>query len=360
MFLESLYCKNFRNFRDLNLDLFEGRTLIIGNNGVGKTNLIEMIYFLSTFGSFRTAKLENLLHFDEDFFIVSGTYGDTEVKTNYSGKKEIFVNDLAQKSLREAFGIIPAISLTNDDVEIIDGEPSDRRYLMDISISLHDRKYLNYLYEYRRAKKQRNSLLLKAKRNFPVKNLELWEKQLIKSIYPIVEARNIFTERLSAYTEEIFKELAGEKVTIEYVPGGDYDNIKTQFETRRKEEIEAGYTLFGPHRDDITLKINNRRVKAISSFGTKRLLATSIKMAVSRILTDIREEEPIIIIDEMLDGLDRKNSDSLSGFLKKSKQVLITTTREDFKDKKDYNIYRIEKRNESPFIRKCTEKIHTF
>jgi DNA replication and repair protein RecF len=360
MFLESIYCKNFRNFRDLNLDLLEGRTLIIGNNSVGKTNLIEMVYFLSTFGSFRTSKLENLIHFDEKFFAVSGTYGDTEVKIHYSGKKEISVNDLTQKSLKETFGIIPVIALTNEDVEIIDGEPSNRRYLIDISISLYDRKYLDYLYEYRRAKKQRNNLLLKAKRGNKVKNIELWEKQLIKSIHPIVEARKVFTERLSSYTEEIFKALAGEKIKIEYVPGGDYDDIMTQFEKGRQQEIEAGYTLFGPHRDDITLKVNNRNVKSVCSFGTKRLLATSIKMAVSRILTNIREEEPILIIDEMLDGLDRKNSDSLSEFLKKSKQVLITTTGEYLKDSKDYSIYRIEKKNESPFIRKCTEKIHTF
>jgi DNA replication and repair protein RecF len=360
MFLESMYCKNFRNFRDLSLDLFEGRTLIIGNNGVGKTNLIEMVYFLSTFGSFRTSRLENLIHFDENFFTVSGTYGDTEIRTGYSGKKEILVNGLAQKSLKEAFGIIPVIALTNEDIEIIDGEPSNRRYLIDVSISLYDRKYLGYLYEYRRAKKQRNNLLLKAKRGSKIKNLELWEKQLIKSIYPIVEARKTFTERISLYTEEIFKELAGDKVEIEYIPGGDYGNIETQFEKGRQQEIEAGYTLFGPHRDDITLKVNNRNAKVVSSFGTKRLLATSIKMAVSRILTDIREEEPILIIDEMLDGLDRKNSGSLSEFLKKSKQVLITTTSEELKDDKDYNVYRIEKRNESPFIRKCTEKIHTF
>jgi DNA replication and repair protein RecF len=154
MFLESIYCKNFRNFRDLNLDLLEGRTLIIGNNSVGKTNLIEMVYFLSTFGSFRTSKLENLIHFDEKFFAVSGTYGDTEVKIHYSGKKEISVNDLTQKSLKETFGIIPVIALTNEDVEIIDGEPSNRRYLIDISISLYDRKYLDF---YMNIEGQKNS-----------------------------------------------------------------------------------------------------------------------------------------------------------------------------------------------------------
>jgi len=360
MFLESIYCKNFRNFRDLNLDLFEGRNLIIGNNGVGKTNLMEMVYFLSTFGSFRTQRTENLLHFNEGFFTLSGTYGDTEVKIKYSEKKEIFVNDLIQKSLKDAFGTIPVIALTNEDVEIINGEPSKRRYLINISISLYDRKYLNYLYEYRRAKKQRNKLLLNAKRGRVPENLELWEKQLIKPIYPIVEARSFFIKQLSVYTQEIFKELTGKTVELEYIPGADYNNIEAEFKKKRQQEIEAGYTLLGPHRDDIMLKVDNHHAKAVSSFGIKKLLVTSLKMAVSRMLTEIREEEPILLIDEMLGGLDRKNLNSLSQFLKKAKQVLITTTSEDLKYDKDYNIYIIEERNGSPFVRKCTEKIHTF
>ena len=120
-----------------------------------------------------------------------------------------------------------------------------------------------------------------------------------------------------------------------------------------------GYTLFGPHRDDISFGVKSRPIKAVFSFGTKRLLATSLKIAVSRILTAIREEEPLLLIDEMLDGLDRKNHASLSEFLKKSKQVLITTTDEELRYDKDYNVYRIEKRNESPFIRRCPERIHT-
>ena len=360
MFLESIYCKNFRNFESLSLDFLEGRTLIVGDNSVGKTNLIEMIYFLSTFSSFRTQQTGNLVRFGENFFTLSGTYGGTEVKVKYSGKKEILIDDSIQKSTKEAFGTIPVIALTNEDVEIINGGPGKRRYLMNISISLYDRKYLNYLYEYRRAKKQRNKLLLNAKKGGRHGNFELWEKQLVKSIYPIVEARGFFVEKLSFYTREIFKDLSGETVSMEYIPGADYNNIEAEFSTKRQQEIEAGYTLLGPHRDEIVLKVGNHQAKEASSFGMKKLLITSLKMGISRILTDIREEEPILLIDEMLGGLDRKNSDSLAEFLKKAKQVLITTTNTDVKYDKDYSRYIIEEKNGSPFVGKCTEKIHTF
>jgi DNA replication and repair protein RecF len=342
------------------LDFLEGINLIIGDNSVGKTNLIEMVNFLSTFSSFRTQKMENLVHFDKDFFTLSGTYGDTEVKVKYSGKKEIFVDDFMQKSIKEAFGAIPVVALTNEDVEIINGEPGKRRYFMNISISLYDRKYINYLYEYRRVKKQRNKLLLNAKKGGHVGNFELWEKQLIKSIYPIVEARILFIEKLSFYTREIFEDLTGKTVTIRYIPGGDYGNIEAEFNRKRQQEIEAGYTLLGPHRDEIMFEVENHPAKEMSSFGIKKMLIVSLKMGFSRILTDVREEEPIMLIDEMLGGLDKRNSDSLAEFLKKAKQVLITSTKEDIKYNKGCSRYIIEKRNGTPFISKCAEKIRTF
>ena len=360
MFLESIYCKNFRNFRDLDLELLEGRNLVVGNNGIGKTNLIEMVYFLSTFNSFRTQRSENLLCFGENFFILSGHYGDTEVKIKYSGKKEILVNDLKQNSMKDAFGIIPVIALTNEDVEIINGEPSKRRYLMNMSISLYDKKYLNYLYEYRKVKKHRNKLLINAKRGREVSNFDLWEKQLTGLMYPIVEARKSFIEKLSLYAEEIFGELTGKKVSIEYIPGADYDNIEEDFNRKRQQEMEIGYTILGPHRDNIRFQVDRHYAKTSASFGIKKLLVTSLKIGISKMLTEIRGEEPILLIDEMLGGLDKKNAGSLSGFLKKAKQVLISTTDESLLKDKDYNVYMIEEKNGSPFVRKCTEKIHTF
>lgn len=359
MRLKSLYCKNFRNFKALDLAFREGGTLITGNNGVGKTNLLEMVYFLSTFSSFRTSKTTDLLHFAENFFTVSGIYGDTEVKVKYSGRKEISVNGLKQESQKEAFGTIPVVALTNEDIEIINGSPSKRRYFINISISLYNRTYINHLYEYRRVRKQRNKLLLRAKKGEKVKNIELWEKQLIKSIYPIVEVRRDFIEKLSAHVEGIFKELTGKKVKIEYVPGGDYSDIGAQFGRKRKKEIEVGYTLFGPHRDDIEFTVNGHTAKVAFSFGLKRLLVISLKMAISRILTERREEEPILLIDEMLGGLDRKNSNSLAEFLKRSRQVLIATTEEELGKNKGFNKYRIKKRNGTPFVRECTEKVYS-
>ncbi len=360
MFLESIYCKNFRNFRSLNLDFLEGKNLIIGDNGVGKTNLIEMVYFLSTFSSFRTQRMENLVHFDKDFFTLSGIYGDTGVKVKYSHKKEIFINDLMQKSIKEAFGAIPVVALTNEDVEVINGGPGNRRYFMNISISMYDRKYLSYLYEYRRAKKQRNKLLINAKKGGRLGNFELWEKQLIKSIHPIVEARRFFIKKLSFFAREIFKDLTGKTCKIEYIPGADYENIEADFNKKRKKEIDAGYTLLGPHRDEIIFEVENHPAKDISSFGIKKLLIASLKMGLSRILTDIREEEPILLVDEMLGGLDKRNTDSLAEFLKKAKQVLITTTKEDIKYDKDCSRYIIENKNGTSFISKCAEKIRTF
>ena len=360
MFLKSIYCKNYRNFESLNLEFQEGRNLVIGDNSVGKTNLIEMVYFLSTFSSFRTQRMENLIHFGKDFFNISGVYGDTEVKVKYGGKKEIFVNDLMQNSIKEAFGTIPVVALTNEDVEIINGSPGDRRYFMNISISLCDRKYLNYLYEYRRAKKQRNRLLLDAKKRRRFGDFELWEKQLIKAIYPIVQARSYFIDKLSFYTREIFEDLTGKTVAVKYMPGADYDNIEADFNRKRQQEIEAGYTLLGPHRDEIAILLRGHPAKEAASFGVKKLLIASLKMGFSKVLTELREEEPILLVDEMLGGLDKRNTASLTEFLGNAKQVLITTTKEDIGFGENCSRYIIEKRDGASFISKCAEKIRTF
>ncbi|MEO0293506.1 MAG: DNA replication and repair protein RecF [candidate division WOR-3 bacterium] len=359
MFLEILRCKNFRNFREIELVLPPGRILIVGNNGVGKTNLIEMVYFLSVFSSFRTSNIENLLCFGKPYFVVSGIYGDTEIKISYSKKREIFINDLPQKSLKESFGKIPVVALTNKDLVIIDEEPSKRRHLIDLSISLYNRNYLNYLYEYRRVKKQRNSLLLEAKNGKEMKTLEIWNKQLIKFIYPIIEERKIFLEKLSDYTEKFFEYLCGEKVKIKYIPGGDYSDIENQLKKNIKKEIEMGYTLFGPHRDDIEIKINNKDAKGVLSFGMKKLLISSLKFAISYILKETRKQEPILVIDEMLDGLDRKNADSLWEILSEFNQVFITTTENTFKKEGNYNLYKIEEKDGTPIVRRCAEKIYS-
>lgn len=359
MFLESIYCNNFRNFKSLSLDFLKGRNLIVGDNGVGKTNLIEMVYFLSTFSSLRSQKMENLVRFGENFFVLSGTYGNTEVRVRYSGKKEILIDGLIQDSIKDAFGAIPVVAMTNEDIKIINGGPGNRRYFMNMSISLYDRKYLNCLYEYRRLKKQRNKLLLDAKKEGRLGNFDLWEKQLIKLIYPIVEARRFFVKKLSFYTGEIFGELTGKTVAVKYMPGVDCNNIEEEFNKKRRQEIEVGYTLIGPHRDDIIFEVEGHSAKESSSFGIKKLLISSLKIGFSRVLADIRGEEPILLIDEMLGGLDRKNSDSLAKFLRKAKQVLITTTKKYIKYDNDYNRYIIERKNGTPFVSKCAEKIRT-
>ncbi len=352
MFLESLYSKNFRNFESLKLDLSPGRTIIVGNNGVGKTNLLEMIYFLSTFGSFRTSNDHDLLRFGESFFVVSGLYGDKEVKVHYSDRKEVFISGIKQKSLRESFGTIPVVALTSHDLEIINGLPSRRRRFMNIGISLYKRTYINYLSEYNRAKKQRNRLLQGAKKGKSINGIEVWEKQLSTATFPIISARNEFVNRLVQYAVPIFHQLTGRTLEIGYKKGGDYNNLELQLKRMRDTEIERGYTLFGPHRDDIILKVDSHPAQVSASFGIKRILAISLRMALSRILTEARGEEPIIIIDEVLGELDRRNLGALSEFIQKSEKVLIATTRNDLMKNEDFNIYRIEEKNGAPLIRK--------
>ena len=357
MFLESLYVKNFRNFKSLELDLLPGKNLVLGDNGVGKTNFVEIVYFLSTFGSFRTSEDVDMLRFGESFFTVSGVYGDVEVGVRYSDKKEVFINGIKKKRLRDGFGTIPVVALTSSDLKIVDGPPSRRRRFINIGISLYRKPYIEMLSEYNRALKQRNSLLGQAKRGREIRGVEIWEEQLSQLALPVVEARIDYMDKLIEYTVPVFDSLTGQKLEILYVKGGNYSNLYMQLKEMRKREIERGYTLYGPHRDEIKFRIDGHSAKVTASLGIKRSLTISLRVAQARILNELRKEEPIIILDEIIGELDKNRLDSLSSIMDGYKQVLITTTREDIQKSGNFNVYRIEHRDGAPVIRKGAKEI---
>ncbi len=359
MYLKSLYGKNFRNFRSIELDLLSGKNLILGDNGVGKTNLVEMVYFLSTFGSFRTSEDADLLRFGDSIFVVSGVYGDIEVEVRYSDKKEVLINGIKKKRLRDGFGTIPVVAITSSDLEIIDGPPSKRRRFIDISISLYRRIYIEMLSVYNRAWKQRNSLLNQARMGKEIRGIEIWEEQLSRCAMPIVEARVLYIDKLIKYTVPVFYSLSGQKIEISYKKGGNYNDLRGQLRKMRNREIERGNTLFGPHRDEIIFKINGHPAKMFASFGIKRALAVSLRMAQAKILSEARREEPIIILDEITGELDRDRIDSLSNLLDEYTQVLIATTREDIQVSGNFNIYRIEDRDGAPFVKTGVKEIYS-
>ncbi len=359
MVLERLFANNFRNFINLELELLPGKNLFLGDNGVGKTNLLEVVNFLSTFSSFRTGEDSDLLRFGESFFIVSGIYGDTEVEVRYRDKKEVLINGIKKRRLRDSFGMIPVVALTSSDLEIIDGSPGCRRRFINIGISFYDKVYMDVLSRYNRALKQRNSLLSRAKMGKSIRGIEIWEEQLSNYALPIIKSRKDYVDKLVEHSSSVFDTLTGLKMEIFYNMGCNHNNLCKQLKKMRKREMERGYTLYGPHRDDIIFIIDGHNAKVSASFGMKRALTVSLRIAQAQILHEARKEEPIIILDEIIGELDKDRIYSLSTLLDEYKQVLIATTREDMKESGDFNVYKIENKNGAPIIRKGIEKIHS-
>jgi DNA replication and repair protein RecF len=336
-----------------------GKNLFLGDNGVGKTNLLEIVNFLSTFSSFRTCEDSDLIRFGEAFFIVSGNYGDTEVEVRYRDKKEVLINGIKKRRLRDSFGMIPVVSLTSNDIEIVDGSPGCRRRFINIGVSFYDKVYIDVLSSYNRALKQRNSSLSRAKMGKSIKGIEIWEEQLSNYALTIVKSRKDYLDKLVEHAAPVFDSLTGLKMQILYKKGGNYSNLNMQFKKMRKREIERGYTLNGPHRDDIIFIIDGHNAKVTASFGVKRALTVSLRIAQAQILHEERNEEPIIILDEIIGELDKDRIYSLSTLLDDYKQVLIATTREDVQESGDFNVYKIENKNGAPIIRKGIKKIHS-
>jgi len=228
-----------------------------------------------------------------------------------------------------------------------------------MGISLYNRTYIDTLSWYNRALRQRNSLLNHAKMGKVIKGIEIWEEQLSHYALPIIKARVDYIDKLIKHTVPVFDTLAGQKLELSYKRGGNYRNLKEQLKKMRNKEIERGYTLYGPHRDEIIFKIDGHGAKVSASFGIKKALTLSLRIAQARILNEVRKEEPIIILDEIIGELDRDRIDLLSGLLDEYEQVLIATTREDVQGSGDFNVYRIEDRDGTPVIRKDLKEIHS-
>lgn len=359
MYLENLHGKNFRNFSDLDLKIEPGLCLIMGENGVGKTNLLELIYFISTFGSFRTSYIKDLIKFDEEFMVASGLYGDRKVRIHFSGNRSVFIDDIEQDRISDAFGTIPAIAMTSEDMEIVNGSPGRRRKFLNIAISLFSKSYIDYLSKYNRILKQRNKLLKDIKeKNHNPDEITVWDRQLSKISQPIVKERIDFINKIKEKIMPVFESLTEHQVDVNYMEGGDYSNLEKQLAKKRKVEIERGYSLYGPHRDDISLKVNNHPASTTASFGIKRILTVALRLSVAEILHEIRKEEPLILMDEIIGELDKKRTAALLEHLKNYQQVLIATARENIIDNDNINAFKIEEEDGTPTFRRCTKKVH--
>ncbi len=343
MYVKELTIKNFRNHNYLTYEFSEKMNAIIGENGVGKTNLVEAIYYLSLARSFRTRNEEELVKIGKESASIEATTfnGTTKHKIKVVFIKEgrkIFIDDKPISKLSELSKLINIILFEPKDVMLFKGPPSNRRNYLDISISKKSPTYLGYISQYDKLLEERNAILKQDKVDETL--LEATTEMMVRLSGPIVSYRQQYIQDINNILDKIVYALTGERVhaKIEYEPFVPYDsnfeeNAKKAFKRAQESDLKKKATSIGIHREDFEMSLNNRKIASFGSQGENRIVAIALKLSPFFLIED-KEKRPIVILDDVMSELDKNHQDRLIEFLRKFQQVFITGTKLDLKDVK--------------------------
>ena len=339
MIIDSLELKNFRNYESLKVSLSPGTNIFYGDNAQGKTNVLESIFLASTSKSYRISKDKDLIQFGNDEAHIKMEVRkhdvpyriDMHLKKNKS--KGIAIDETPIRKASELFGIANIVSFSPEDLGLIKDGPAVRRRFMDLELCQLDKIYLYNLTRYNRVLDQRNKLL----KDIVIKpslldTLSVWDLELIKYGTKIIEIRNIFIEELKDIIIDIHHHLTGgiEKLEIVYdanVSSSDFQNTLSRM---RESEIRQHITLVGPHRDDLLFLIDGKDIRKFGSQGQQRTAALALKLSEIELVRKRIDDDPILLLDDVLSELDSKRQNYLLDLLSETQNIITCTGLDDF------------------------------
>jgi DNA replication and repair protein RecF len=339
MKLIKLKLGSFRNLKNLELAPGQKFNVFYGNNGQGKTNLLESIYLLATMKSFKQAKNAELIAFGAEFALIKGVVERDRVKREISvllekqGKKAKIDAKLATR-LTDFFGNLNVVVFTPEEISMVRGGPELRRRYLDRAVFTCDLDYLAAYHDYAKILKNRNALL-KSNESF---GIEVWTEQLIEAALVVIARRQAYLAEIGQLLQQFYSEISGndESVQIEYRLHGVEEKLfaeeprralATALKNHAAEEKRRGSTAIGPHRDDLYFGLNGRPTRHFASQGQQRCFVLALKMAEIEFIARCFDAPPVLLLDDMTSELDRERNFNLMEFLKKREmQVFITTT----------------------------------
>ena len=321
--IKSIELNNFRIFDNLKLETNNGLVIISGKNARGKTSIIEAIYIAGTTKSHRENDLKNVIKFDKPFSKIEINDSKKYKVVISNDKKSFFINNAEIKKSNEYFGNLDCVMISPLDISLIRGSKLDKRRFLDLNISMLDKKYLNESSKYKKALSERN-LLLKEK-NIDDKLLDVYTNELIESLEYIYKVRISFIDKINGYLKEVAQNMNIENIRIEYEASYDAHDIKKSFNDKRSSDIKYQSTQIGVHRDSFKIYINDLDASVYASEGQSRIIYISIKLALVELMKRVKCE-PVLLLDDIYQALDKDRIISLTRYLDKIKQVFITTT----------------------------------
>ncbi len=342
MIIKSFKAQNFRNIGNCSMQFDEKVNLLLGENAQGKTNAIEGVYFFARGRSFRRGEEKDLIKFGEEGFNISIEYEDKDGENTleyaaYGREKRRKKNGYKISRTSEMIGHFKAVLFSPDDLNLVKGGPDERREFLNVAIAQCFPSYISLYSDYKKTLENRNAILKNASKGlfFDEGELEAWSDSLSEYASYIYLKRKEYIKKLEVYAKEFMNDISKNKEILSLVYKSnideelsDIEEIKSAYkeifsENIMKEKL-AGVTLYGPHREDILIKINEKDARLYSSQGQQRSIVLSLKMAEGEVSRELFSEYPVFLFDDVLSELDESRQNFvLSGM--KDRQIIITS-----------------------------------
>ena len=341
--LAGIAIRDFRNLERVDLQFPADGVALIGDNGHGKTNLLEAIYYLQILRSIRDARDQDLTRFDAAGFHIAAKVckpEEHEISVGFertTKRKKVMLDGVQPRRLSDALGSLPSVMFSPRDLELVSGAPSERRRYLDLVLALTDRKYLHALQHYRANLARRNAALRNAtKRGASDAEVSVWEPALAEHGSRLIEAR----AKWVASSAPDFTQLTGSigekgRARMRYVsPFAEsearYDVLLAAFAEKRALDMKRGLTHVGPHRDDLELTLDGRDLRLFGSAGQQRTAAIALRMLEAATLRDHSGAEPVLLLDDPFAELDIRRAAKILLMLEKRGlgQTILAVPRE--------------------------------
>lgn len=335
MKIKKLSLNDFRNYENETIEFSSGINIIYGNNGMGKTNALEAIYYFSQGRGFRGGNKEVIRTCCEEActeMVFEAEDREFKGVIRFNGKqKKITVNDIELKKTSQLIGKFVCVLFTPDELNLVKGFPDIRRRFMDVSIIPMKPSYLSSLMTYNLILKQKSSLL----RNEKYDMLPIFNSQLAEIGSKIIMMRQSYIEKIKKAAKDVQFEISGgsENLEISYNPsvkfGGGLEKTRENFleklNSMEESEKENKICFVGPHRDDLSFKINDKNARNFASQGQQRSVVLAMKVAQMELINEEMGEYPVLLLDDIMSELDKNRRSFLTEKIV-GKQVILTCT----------------------------------
>lgn len=332
MLIKKLELNRFRNYESQILEFDDGINIIYGNNGEGKTNIVEAIYLMSLGRSFRTSRDKEMINLNAETSYIkslvesSGREFKIEYRIDKTAKKAIKINSLPIEKLTELLGIVNVVIFSPEDLKLVKEGPKERRAFIDREISQIRPKYYQLLHSYHKNLIQRNNLL----KDFDIDKilLDVYDSNLSEIGYKIIEYREEFLREIAEIASDNHYKISSGKENLEInyeknISVKSKEDYYSIMKDSQNKDILKKTTSFGIHKDDIDIKINGIDLRSYGSQGQKRSAAISLKLSEIELIYRLKGEYPIVLLDDIFSELDPMRQNMLLDTFKKT-QTFVT------------------------------------